>query len=333
MKATRFSLTFVVLALCSSGHAGPCKPRSSTALVGTTSTEATLSASTEISTATSVAESSTADLSSIISESITSTLAETSDSQLSSSTELLSSSVTTDTATVTTSAAELSSTVETLTASTTAEAITTEATTTEAPTTTTAEVSVPSNLFLNPSFDEPNGDGDFDGSPWTLSDSVSPLSVTINSDLAHSGSHSAYWSIENTAQNGVVSQTVDIEQFEFYTLSYWWYVDEDTQPQNIDCYIIVDQTSTDGLTSTSAGFHPLTSPLPLKTWTKRETIFNSINIAPAKMGVSVLCGDSAGSGIKVAIDDVKLGSVTTPELSLVAGSFVIATEVCQNAAF
>jgi hypothetical protein len=108
-----------------------------------------------------------------------------------------------------------------------------------------------------------------------------------------------------------VSQTVDLEQFAFYTLSYWWYVDEDTQPQNIDCYIIVEQTSTNGLTSTSAGFHPLTSPLPLKTWTKRETTFNSINIAPAKMGVSVLCGDSAGSGIKVAIDDVYVAKLVT----------------------
>ncbi|PNP74672.1 hypothetical protein FNYG_12008 [Fusarium nygamai] len=281
MKAKRFSLTFVALALCGSGHAGPCKPRSSTALVETTSTEATLSASTEISSATSVAESSATDLSSFISESITSSATATSDSQFSSSTELLSSSVTT------------------------------EAATSEAPTTTTAEVSVPSNLFLNPSFDEPNGDGDYDGSPWTLSDSVSPRSVSISSDLAHSGSHSAYWSIENTAQNGGVSQTVDLEPFAFYTLSYWWYVDEDAQPQNIDCYILVEQRSTDGLTATNAGFHPLRTPLPLKTWTKRETTFNSINIAPAEMRVSVVCGDSAGSGIRVAIDDVYVAKLVT----------------------
>ncbi|KAG5796253.1 hypothetical protein H9Q69_004679 [Fusarium xylarioides] len=280
MKATRFSLTFIALTLCGSGHAGPCKPKSSTTLVAT-STEATLSASTEISTATSVAESSTTDLSSIISEPITSTATATSDSQFSSSsTELLSSSVTIETGTATTSAAELSSTIETLTTSNTA-----EATTSDAPTTTTAEVSVPSNLFLNPSFDEPNAEGDFDDSPWTLSDSVSPLSVSISPDPAHSGSHSAYWSIDSTAQNGVVSQTVALEQFQTYALSYWWYVDEDAQPQNIDCYIIVDQTSTDDL------------HLPT---------FNSINIAPAKMGVNVLCDGSAGTGIKVAIDDVYL---------------------------
>ncbi|KAF5568396.1 hypothetical protein FPHYL_2780 [Fusarium phyllophilum] len=301
MKATRFSLTFVALALCGSVYAGPCKPKSSTALIGTTSTEATLSASTEISTATSVAESSTTDLSSIISESITSSATATLDSQFSSSTELLSLSVTTETATATTSAAELSSTIETLTTSNTA-----EVTTSDAATTSTAEVSVPSNLFLNPSFDEPNADGDFDGSPWTLSDSVSPLSVSISSDLAHSGSHSAYWSIDSTAQNGVVSQTVALEQFQTYALSYWWYVDEDAQPQNIDCYIVVDQTSTDGLTSTFANLKTLTPPLPLKTWTKWEATFNSINIAPAKMGVNVLCDIDAGTGIKVAIDDVYL---------------------------
>ncbi|KAL9568809.1 hypothetical protein ACKAV7_007026 [Fusarium commune] len=238
MRATRFSLTFVALALCSSGHAGPCKPKSSTtALVGTTSTEATLSASAEISTATSVAESSTTDLSSIISESITSTATATSDSQFSSSTELSTSFITTETAIATTSAAELSSSAETLTTSNTAEATT-------------------------------------------------------------------YWSVENTAQNGVVRQTVTLEENKVYTLSYWWYVDEDEQPQNIDCYITLEQRSTDGTTATFAGFQALTTPLPLKIWTKEETGFNSITITPAVMSFSVVCASSAGSGLKIAIDDV-----------------------------
>ncbi|KAF5978640.1 hypothetical protein FCOIX_5744 [Fusarium coicis] len=305
MKATRFSLTFIALALCGSGHAGPCKPRSSTALVGTTSAEATLSASTEISSATSVAESSTTDLSSIIFESFTATATATSNSQFSSSTELQHSSVTTETGTATTSVAELSA-VETLTTSNIA-----EATTSDAPTTTTVEASVPSNLFLNPSFDESNAGGEYDGSPWALSDRNFPISVSITSDLAHTGSHSAYWSIENTAQNGVVSQTVNLEQSAFYTFSYWWYVDEDTQPQDIDCYIVVIQRSTDGLRSAPARFHPLTTPLPLKTWTERETTFNSIDITPAKMEIHVLCSDSAGSGIKVAIDDIYVAKVVT----------------------
>jgi hypothetical protein len=184
MKATRFSLTFVLLALCGNGHAGPCKPKSSSTALDATS-------SSEVSTATdasSVAESSTTYLFSIISESIASTATATSDSQLSSSTELPTSSITTETATATTSVAELSSSVEALTTSNTAEATTSDAPTT----TTTTEESAPSGLFLNPSFDEPNGDGDFDGSPWTLEDAVSPISVRINSDLAHTGSHSAY---------------------------------------------------------------------------------------------------------------------------------------------
>ncbi|KAF5555318.1 hypothetical protein FNAPI_6174 [Fusarium napiforme] len=305
MKASRFSLTFVALALCGTGHAGPCKPRSSTALVETTSTEATLSASTVISTAISVAESSASDLSSIISESTTATATATSDSQFSSSTGLLSSSITTETATATTSAAELSSTTETLTASTTF-----EATTTEAPTTTTAEVSVPSNLFLNPSFDEPGPDGDYNGSPWAISDS-NPSSFSIRSDLAHSGSHSAYWSIRDVHQVSLVSQPVALESNQYYTLSYWWYIDDDAQPQNFDCYIIVDQTSTDGLTSISADFYTLRSPLPLKTWTKRQFTFNSFSIVPAELSVSVICGESAGSGIKVAIDDVYVAKLVT----------------------
>ncbi|KAM0081727.1 hypothetical protein ACKRZS_006115 [Fusarium odoratissimum] len=307
MKATRFSLTFIALAFCGSGHAGPCKPKSSSAtLVGTSSTEATLSASTEVSTATSVAEPWTTDLSSVISESITSTATATSDSQFSSSTELSTSLITTDTATATTSAAEISSSAETLTTSNTAEATTSDAPTT----TTTTEDSAPSNLFLNPSFDEPNADGDLDGSPWILGDSVSPRSVSINSDLAHSGSQSAYWSVENTAQRGFVKQTVNLEAIQSYTLSYWWYVDEDEQPQNIDCFIIVEQRSTDGQKATFVDFPALTTPLPLKTWTKQETAFNSMYIAPAVMSFFVTCGDSAGSGIKVAIDDIYVAKQT-----------------------
>ncbi|KAH7163749.1 hypothetical protein DER46DRAFT_660881 [Fusarium sp. MPI-SDFR-AT-0072] len=162
----------------------------------------------------------------------------------------------------------------------------------------------PLTSFLTPSFDESNAEGDIDGSPWTLADSISPKSVSFNSDLAHSGSHSAYWSVENTAQNGVVRQTVTLEENKGYTLSYWWYVDEDEQPQNIDCYITLEQRSTDGTTATFAGFQVLTTPLPLKTWTKEETGFNSITITPAVMSFSVVCASSAGSGLKIAIDDV-----------------------------
>ncbi|KAF4446202.1 hypothetical protein F53441_10178 [Fusarium austroafricanum] len=306
MKATRFSLTFIVLALCGTGHASPCKPKTSTtissALDGTSSTEATLSATGT----TSVAESSTTDLTSIISESV-STATATSDAQPSTSTELSTSSATIETATLTTSTAELSST-EILTTSgtetTTSDALTT---TTDAATTTTTEASTPSGLFLNPTFDEPNGEGDFDGSPWVLQDSVSPMSVHIDSDLGHSSSHSAYWSVTNTAQNGRLLQTVALEQSMFYTLSYWWYIDEDQQPQNLNgCYIMVTQNSLDGLTSSFPDFMALSTPLPLKTWTKHEKAFNSVNITPARMEISVICSDSAGSGIKVAIDDIQL---------------------------
>ncbi|EXM20305.1 hypothetical protein RAB80_003700 [Fusarium oxysporum f. sp. vasinfectum] len=298
MKATRFSLTFIALALCGSGHAGPCKPKSSsTAIDGTTSTEATLSASTEISTATSIAESSTTDLSSIISESLTSTATATSDSQIPTS------SMTTEPVTATTSATELSSSVETLTTTNTAEATTSDAPTT----TTTTEESTPSELFLNPSFNEPNADGDFDGSPWTLGDAVSPVSVSIKSDLAHTGFHSAYWSITNTAQNGYIEQTVTLEQRQLYSLTYWWYIDEDQQPQNFqDCYIGVEQRSVDDSGAYFPDFLQLETPLPLKTWTKQDITFNSETISPAVMRLSIRCLTNAGSGLRIAIDDIHL---------------------------
>ncbi|KAF5660672.1 hypothetical protein FHETE_8835 [Fusarium heterosporum] len=269
----RVSLTFVVLMLCGSGYAGPCKPKSptTTALDGTSSVQATVSASTEVDTATgatSVAEPSTTDLSS---------------------------SITTDINTATTTTiAELSSSIEIPT--TTAEA-----------TTTTAEEPGPSQLFLNPTFDEPNDDQDYDASPWVLSDSVSPMSVHISDVLGRSGSHSAYWSITSTSQNGKVYQPVNLERSKIYKLSYWWYVDDIQQPQGIsDCYIVVEQRSIDGKSATWPSFQQLPTPLPLKTWTKFETSFNSLNIINANIALNVVCSTSAGSGLKIAIDDVSL---------------------------
>ncbi|KAF5675606.1 hypothetical protein FDENT_9741 [Fusarium denticulatum] len=292
MKATRFSLTFITLALCGSGHAGPCKPKlSSTAIDGTASAGATLSASTEISTATatSIAEPSTTDLSSVIFESFTSTATATSVSQI------LTSSVTTEPALATTSA-------ETLTTTNSVEASTSDAPTT----TTTTEASAPSELFLNPSFDEPNADGDYDGSPWTLGDAVSPISVSIKSGLARTGLHSAYWSIANLAQNGYIKQQANLEQQQLYSLTYWWYVDEDQQPQNLqDCFIMVEQRNLGGSAAYYPDFLALETPLPLKTWTKQDITFNSFDIAPAVMSFSI-SGVNANSGLRIAIDDVHL---------------------------
>ncbi|KAM0342378.1 hypothetical protein ACHAPU_009565 [Fusarium lateritium] len=255
MKAT---FTFIVLALCGNGYAGPCKPKSptTTSLDGTSSIEATLSASID-----------------------------------------LYSSITIETTTATSMTAELSSSAEVLT--TTAES-----------TTTTAEESGPSQLFLNPSFDLPNDNGDFDGSPWVLTDAVSPKSVRIDDTLGRKGSHSAYWSITSTAQDGKVYQRVDLKASRLYTLSYWWYVDESQQPDGLnECYIIVEQQGTDGLTSMFPSFQQLSTPLPLKSWTKREIVFNSASVIPANMMLEIVCVNSAGSGLKVALDDLSLSEL------------------------
>ncbi|RGP72653.1 hypothetical protein FLONG3_6661 [Fusarium longipes] len=316
MKATRFSLSFIALALCGHGQAGPCKLKPTTtissALEATSSIEATLSATNEIETstgietsadATVVAESSSTDLSSFISESGSSTATATSDAQLSSSTKLSTSSVTTETFIESTTTAELSSTTEVLTTTNTAETTSSEVPTT----TTTVEESGPTQLFLNPSFEDQNGNGDFDGSPWVLYDDVIPYSVQFKSGLGHTGSHSAYFTITSTAQNGRVYQPVDLEQSHFYHMSYWWYVDEDQQPTGLSsCYIYVEQKSLDGRTSSFPEFLGLPQIMPLKTWTKHEFLFNSINIAPANMAIHVECAESAGSGLKVAIDDIEL---------------------------
>ncbi|KAF4334023.1 hypothetical protein FBEOM_12151 [Fusarium beomiforme] len=201
-----------------------------------------------------------------------------------------------------TSITDLSSSAEIITTSTAA-----ETTTSDAPTTTAAETSAPSGLFLNPSFDEPNDRGDYDGYPLTRSDTVSPGSVGTSSDIAHTGSHSAYWSVTSTSQNGQIKQQVSLGQSQVYTLSYWHYMDEDDQPQALDtCYIGVTQEATDGLTSSFPDFFMLTTPLPLKTWTYHMITFNSVDVSPAIMEISVSCYVNAGSGIKVAIDDIQL---------------------------
>ncbi|KAG8674074.1 hypothetical protein FPOAC1_000037 [Fusarium poae] len=284
MKATRICLTLVALVFCGNGYASPCKPKPSTATILTSSEIPTTTATI------SVAESSVTTFALITSESATSESATsesaTSESLISESTATMSTAIT--------SLAEPSST-----------AILTSS---DAPTTTTAvEESSPSSLFINPSFDEPTDLGQYDGSPWMLKDDVSPLSVSIKSDLAHTGLHSAYWSVTNTVQNGRIYQRVDLEQSTLYKLSYWWYVDEVEQPTGLDtCFISMTQDGVDGLSRSFPEFFFLPSTLPLSTWTKREIPFNSINITPAFMTFSVTCYASAGSGLKIAIDDITL---------------------------
>ncbi|TVY67344.1 hypothetical protein Focb16_v009939 [Fusarium oxysporum f. sp. cubense] len=133
------------------------------------------------------------------------------------------------------------------------------------------------------------------------------MSVSIKSDLAHTGFHSAYWSITNTAQNGYIEQTVTLEQRQLYSLTYWWYIDEDQQPQNFqDCYIGVEQRSVDDSGAYFPDFLQLETPLPLKTWTKQDITFNSETISPAVMKFSIRCLTNAGSGLRIVIDDIHL---------------------------
>ncbi|CEI63586.1 hypothetical protein FVEN_g6717 [Fusarium venenatum] len=278
MKATRVSLTLAALVFYDNVYASPCKPKSSTTAILTSSEVLTTTGTI------SVSESSVAGLPSSISE-LASTIA-----------------------TATSSVAESASTITTVITSVAEPSSTAILTSSDAPTTTTAvEESSPSGLFINPSFDESNASGDYDGSPWILEDAVSPLSVSINSDLGHSGSHSAYWSITNTAQAGSIHQRLDLERDGFYTLSYWWYVDEIEQPSGLStCYIQMKQQGVDGRTSAFPDFFILPETLPLSTWTKREIIFNPTSITPAFMKLSVACYGGAGSGVKIAIDDVSL---------------------------
>ncbi|KAH7174386.1 uncharacterized protein B0J16DRAFT_348555 [Fusarium flagelliforme] len=317
MRVTTFNLAFAFLALCGNGHAGPCKPKStSAALDGPSSTEGTTSASTQETISTSTVVSATTEestaveslTSSIISEPVSSIVTTTSDALLSLSTELSASSETTETSNSMTAETPATTTMTTeLSSEFPTTSNTAETTTSDVPISTTTEEPAPSGLFLNPSFDEPNPDGEFDGSPWIMADGASS-SVSINPDLAHTGSHSAYWSITATAEDGgTIKQRVSFESDHLYKLSYWWYIDEDVQPQNSQgCYITIVQEGTDGLTSSYPEFLPLISPLPLKTWTKREFLMNPMSISPADMIFSVFCFQNVGNGLKVAIDDIKL---------------------------
>ena len=208
MRGTPFTLSFALLALCGHGLAGPCKPNTtSTALDGPSSTQGvtstsaqeTTSASTAVSTTTeesSAVESFTSYSSSIISDPVSSIATTTSDALLSSSTELSASSETTDTSDTTTWTTEIST------------SYTVETTTSDMPVSTTTEQPAPSNLLLNPSFDEPNPDGQFDGSPWAV-DYVESGSLNINQDLGRTGSRSAYVLPDQSA--GLFTHAIDVD--------------------------------------------------------------------------------------------------------------------------
>ncbi|KAJ4005642.1 hypothetical protein NW766_011196 [Fusarium irregulare] len=176
------------------------------------------------------------------------------------------------------------------------------------PVSTTTEQPAPSNLLLNPSFDEPNPDGQFDGSPWAV-DYVESGSLNINQDLGRTGSRSAYWSFPATNEPafGVMQQRVSFESNHVYKFSYWWYIDESVQPQGVeDCTVYTSQQSVDGRITYYSDTLTLSWPLPLKTWTKREFQFNAESLSAAYMAFTALCYAGTGTGLKIAIDDVQL---------------------------
>ncbi|KAF4474688.1 HNM1-Choline permease [Fusarium agapanthi] len=141
--------------------------------------------------------------------------------------------------------------------------------------------------------------------------SVETLTTTTaeatTSDAPTTTTTTEYWLVTNTDQAGRIKQTVSLETSQMYSISFWWYIDEDQQPQNLyGCSISVEQRSTDGRTAFFPGHLTLTTPLPLKAWTKHDTSFNSQSVTPAVMTLVVSCSDFAGSGVKVAIDDIDL---------------------------
>ncbi|KAI1070966.1 hypothetical protein LB507_010994, partial [Fusarium sp. FIESC RH6] len=219
----------------------------------------------------------------------------TSDALLSSSTEL--SSEATDTSVTATWTTELSTTSYTV-----------EPTTSDIPISTTTEKPAPSNLLLNPSFDEPNPNGQFDGSPWAV-DFVTAGSLNINQNLGRTGSRSAYWSFPATNELavGIMQQRVLFESNHVYKFSYWWYIDESVQPQGSeDCQIYTSQQDVNGRITYYSDTVALSWPLPLKTWTKREFQFNAESLSAAYMQFTAGCFTSTGTGLKIAIDDVQL---------------------------
>ncbi|SPJ90988.1 uncharacterized protein FTOL_13390 [Fusarium torulosum] len=275
MKVSVVSITFTVLALCSGGHASPCKPKSSSA-----STTDVLTATSAISTA----ESSSTEVLFTSTEIPSSTVPETTSTDF---------STTVITSADTTTSVEL---IKTTTAISSAE------------TTTISEESAPTQIFVNPSFDEQSSSGAYDGSPWTFTDSSTTSVVGLNSDpsLAHSGSYSAYWSVTTISQRSRVVQTVSLVAGETYTLSYWWFVNQDQQPtNNVGCYIAVQQTQVSTSMSTYPEFFPLTVPLPLKSWTKRDVAFTGKG-GNTELSIFVFCNAGVSDGLKVAIDDITL---------------------------
>ncbi|KAJ4117605.1 hypothetical protein NW768_010972 [Fusarium equiseti] len=300
MRASPLTLSFALLALCGHGLAGPCKPKTTSTAEGPSSTQETTSASTAVSTTveeSSTVESFTSYSSSIISDTVSSIVTTTSDAPLSSSTELSASFETTDTSVTITSTTELSTTSNTV-----------ETTTSDTPISTTTEQPAPSNILLNPSFDEPNQNGQVDGSPWNLQWQTS-ASLSINPNVARTGSHSAYWSFpaNSDRSGGEINQRVSFESGHVYKLSYWWYIDETVQPQGLeDCQLTTSQRHPDGRVTYYSDDLKLSSFLPLQTWIKREFQLNAESLSAADLSFTPYCFTNTGTGFKLAIDDVQL---------------------------
>ncbi|KAM0426292.1 hypothetical protein ACHAPT_008332 [Fusarium lateritium] len=308
MKVPVVSLAFAALALCGTGHASPCLPKPSSTAASTTAVSSTTGTSTDATASTSSALSST--------ETISSSTAESSSTEIVSSSTDISSTVTASTtessSTAESSSTELpssstdvSSSTEVLTTSTT---FSTETTSSVAPTTsTTSEEPSPTPIIVNSSFDTPNSDGIYDGAPWVLKDGLKTtgLSVSFNSNpsLAHSGYRSAFYEITQHSDRGRVEQPLSLQTGKKYVLKYWWLLNQGQPASNWGCYTTVHIYS--GNYPSVVNDNNIAVPVALNAWTEKVIPFTA-PVDTTKIFVYAFCNAYAGSGVKIAIDDITI---------------------------
>ncbi|KAM5347781.1 hypothetical protein ACJ41O_007605 [Fusarium nematophilum] len=163
----------------------------------------------------------------------------------------------------------------------------------------------PVNLIQNPSFDEPNSAGVYDGSPWVIGENSDPtfIQATIldDPDLSRTGDYSAFFALVDPYRESSISQVIeDLEVGTEYQLVYHYLVHKG-QPTATDAcrtFMVVDGVEFD---------NPIVAPVTLDTYSLDETIFTPTQ-AQTGIRIGVECGDP-GDGFQVAIDDASLYKV------------------------
>ncbi|KAH7211387.1 hypothetical protein DER44DRAFT_658281 [Fusarium oxysporum] len=308
-----FRCLAVAVALCYEVNAGPCRPRSSSGIATTPSTELTDNpASSIVLSATSSDALGETTLSTVLGISTTTSLStsmvlslDSAISRPSDTTLAYGSSVSTDPSSPASTSALFSSVEEVPssdTSATSAAAITTALTTT----TTTAEPNEPTNYFINGGFEIPDESGEYTGAPSLLGRSVT---IKTDSSKALSGSHYAEVAFplvgSGSAAYAIRQSIADLDPAKRYAYTYN-YAPADMVASGAPPNPIIKFTTLFGTKAYETDFSGAVSPQD--SYVKRKIVFDGITSSFVQTQVQ-FSGLNRGS---VRFDDISIFEYDPP---------------------